>query len=109
MTADRCTKYSKGSILPPLDRVYMYKRQSMVRAVEVQQLTRSWHFDGVHVTVRCFYVLASRPRYELLMTGRDSTGMVDIPVDQEHDLTIQMEAAALCFAAAVRLRWICAS
>lgn len=87
----------------------MYKLQPIVRTVEVEQLTQTWQFDGVDITVRCFYVIAPKPRYELLMSGRGSAGVIDVPVDREDSLPAQMEEAAVCFATVVRLRQAMAS
>lgn len=73
-------------------------------AVEVTQLAQTRSVDGIEVTIRCFWVAQPKPHYELLMSGRHESGIVDVPVGKEHLLGDEIEEAAICFATSLRLR-----
>lgn len=74
-------------------------------SVEVAKLARTVEIDGITVSVRCFRVHEPEPHYELLVTSRGESGVIDVPIgDGEDALEAQIEEAAICFATALRLR-----
>lgn len=73
-------------------------------SVEITALARNMVIDGVRMDLRCFWISHPRPRYEILVSGRGQTGVVDVPADQETRLGEQIEEVAVCFATAVRIQ-----
>ncbi len=67
-------------------------------------MARAVSIDGVLVRVRCFLVASTVPHYELYMTGRGESGIIDVRRERESHLPSEIEEAAMCFATSVRCR-----
>lgn len=73
-------------------------------SVEIPSLARALEIDGIMVSLQCFLITGPAPRYEIVAHGRGQSGVVDVPLDKEPELSEQIEEVAVCFATTLKIR-----